>query len=157
MAQIRVWKLCQNQIRGYNSTLGGLKNYAMPHSEALIWGLTSDTLSPCVKVSCTSLWRGHSERCSQGCNAKSSNAHNLFIFQQHDVKFSPFVDGLPYYKLMQMQAQSKEYFARLKRLNFQGHQTEIPHKLVSKHCCGQMRMAIFLSLLALAITALERA
>ena len=122
----------------------------MPHTETLNLGLTSDTLSPCVKVSCTSLWRGHSERCSQGCNAKSSNAMSIrrfriFIFQQHGVKFSPFVDGLPYYKLMQMQAQSKEYFARLKRLNFQGHQTEIPINWYRNIVVGRCAWQFFVS------------
>ena len=29
---------------------------------------------------------------------RSSNAHNFLIFRWNALKFSPFVDGLPYYK-----------------------------------------------------------
>ena len=31
---------------------------------------------------------------------RSSNAHNFLISRRNALKFSPFVDGLPYYKLM---------------------------------------------------------
>ena len=98
VAQIRTWKLCGKPFQGLLLGTRGTENFTQCLTMKLWSGANFWHQFRARPWKWPAQVLGRVGHC--GLMERSSNAHNFLIFRRNALKFSPFVDGLPYYKLM---------------------------------------------------------
>ena len=101
VAQIRAWKLCRKPFQGLLLGTRGTENFTQCLTMKLWSGANFWHQFRAHPWKWPAQVLGRVGYCGlMGPNGRSSNAHNFLISRRNALKFSPFVDDLPYYKLM---------------------------------------------------------
>ena len=106
VAQIRAWKLCGKPFQGLLLGTRGTEKFTQCLTMKLWQGANFWHQFWARQWKWPAQVLGRVGDC--GLMERSSNAHNFLIFRRNALKFSPFVDGLRYYKLMPVWAWWKE-------------------------------------------------